>query len=92
MKRLAALLVVLLGSVGFSAADTLTLNDGEGKMFATSYDFLFFGPSRRYSGPNRPFRPFGRLARRPRSPELLFLRSSQPKFHPLLRFGNTGLM
>jgi hypothetical protein len=44
MKRLAALLVVLLGSVGFSAADTLTLNDGEGKMFATSYDFLFFGP------------------------------------------------
>jgi hypothetical protein len=44
MKRIAALLVVLLGSVCFSAANTLTLNDGEGKMFATSYQFFFFGP------------------------------------------------
>ena len=50
MKRIAALLVVLLGTVCFSAATTLTLNDGEGKMSSLAtlpayYHFLFFGPN-----------------------------------------------
>jgi hypothetical protein len=49
MKRIAALLVVLLSSVCFSAADTLTLDDGVGFMFGfatfPSYKFLFSGPN-----------------------------------------------
>jgi hypothetical protein len=48
MKKIAALLVVLLSSVCFSAADTLTLDRGLGEMsgFATfpSYQFGFGGP------------------------------------------------
>ena len=85
MKRIAALLIVLLGSVSFSAANTITLDNGEGKMFGfatfPSYQFIFTAPHALYRGRNRPFRPFGRLARRPRSPELLTLRSSR-KPHP----------
>ena len=47
MKRIAALLVVLLSSVCFSAADTLTLDNGFGQMFgfpSPSYQFGFGGP------------------------------------------------
>jgi hypothetical protein len=49
MKRIAALLVFLLSSVCFSAANTIqTLDNGYGNMsgFATfpSYQFVFFGP------------------------------------------------
>jgi len=48
MKRIAALLVFLLSSVCFSAANTIqTLDNGEGKMFGfatfPSYQFLLFG-------------------------------------------------
>jgi hypothetical protein len=44
MKRIAALLVVLLSSVCFSAADTLTLDSGLGEMTASAYQFGFGGP------------------------------------------------
>jgi hypothetical protein len=48
MKRIAALLVFLLSGVCFSAANTMTLDNGEGKMFGfatfPSYQFLLFGP------------------------------------------------
>jgi hypothetical protein len=44
MKRIAALLVVLLSSVRFSAADTLTLDNGFGQMTPSSYQFVFGGP------------------------------------------------
>jgi hypothetical protein len=47
MKRIAALLVVLLSSVCFSVANTITLDNGDGKMFGfatfPSYQFFFFG-------------------------------------------------
>jgi len=48
MKRIAAVLVVLLSGVCFSAADTLTLNYGDGQMFGfatfPSYWFVLNGP------------------------------------------------
>jgi len=48
MKRIVALLIVLLSSVCFSAADTLTLDNGVGEMFGfatvPSYQFGFGGP------------------------------------------------
>jgi hypothetical protein len=92
MKRIAALLVVLLGSVCFSAANTLTLNDGEGKMFATSYQFFFFGP---HADILVQTGPSGLLGDWPDAPGLQNCFSCDPLNQSSILFydsGNTGLM
>lgn len=96
MKRIAALLVVLLGSVSFSAADTFTLNDGEGKMFgfatSPSYRFLLFGP---HAGILVQTGPSGLLGDWPDAPGLQNCFSCDPLNQSSILFydsGNTGLM
>jgi len=93
MKRIATLLVVLLSSACFSAADTLTLNDGEGRMFgfatSPSYQFFFGGPKAAIlvqTGPS------GLLGDWPDAPGLQNCLSCDPRglFNILEDSGNTG--
>jgi len=96
MKRIAALLLVLLGSVCFSASDTLTLNDGEGKMFGfatfPSYRFFFDGP---HAAILVQTGPSGLLGDWPDAPGLQNCFSCDPLNQSSILFydsGNTGLM
>ena len=95
MKRIAAVLVVLLSSVCFSVADTLTLNDGEGKMFGfatfPSYQFVFVGPQ---TGILVQTGPSGLLGDWPDAPGLQNCLSCDPRggFNILYDSGNTGLL
>jgi hypothetical protein len=96
MKRIGAVLVVLLGSVSFSAADSLTLNYGEGTMFGfatfPSYQFLFLGPNAAIVVETGPF---GLLGDWPDAPGLQNCVSCDPLNQGsilLYDSGNTGLM
>ena len=97
MKRISALLVFLLSSVCFSAANTIqTLDNGEGKMFGfatfPSYQFLLFGPQAAIlvqTGPS------GLLGDWPDAPGLQNCFSCDPLNQSSILFydsGNTGLM
>ena len=95
MKRIAALLLVLLGSVSFSAANTITLDSGEGKMFGfatfPSYQFIFTAP---HAYIEVETGPFGLLGDWPDAPGLQNCLPCDPRANLTLLYdsGNTGLM
>ena len=95
MKRIAALFLVLLGSVSFSAANTITLDSGEGKMFGfatfPSYQFIFTAP---HAYIEVETGPFGLLGDWPDAPGLQNCLPCDPRanFTLLYDSGNTGLM
>lgn len=95
MKKIAALLVFLLGSVCLSAADTLTLDSGEGKMFGfatlPSYQFLLGGPNAFIVVETGPF---GLLGDWPDTPGLQNCLSCDPPGRLIILedSGNTGLI
>lgn len=96
MKKIAALLVFLLGSVCLSVADTLTLDSGEGKMFGfatfPSYQFLLGGP---HASILIETGPSGLLGDWPDAPGLQNCFSCDPLNQSSILFydsGNTGLM
>ncbi len=96
MKRIAALLVFLLSSVCFSAANTIqTLDNGFGNMvgFATfpSYQFLLFGPQADIQVQTGPS---GLLGDWPDAPGLQNCLSCDPRGNLtiLLDSGNNGLI